>query len=144
MLDTAVLISNETELNELLANITDKSFQDFISRFDTKWWLHHITNLLFFVNHLKRAPLGVPLPLPNFIKHNRGLINVSGDENLCFFRCLAISKGADKYCCEIKAKDLFWQYIRNVDIHTFNGITVDDLILIEDLFKINITIYNLN
>ena len=107
MLDTAVLISNETKLNELLANITDESFPDFILRPDTKWRLHQITNLLFFVSHLKRAPLGAPLPLPNFIKHNRGLINVSGDGNLCFFRCLAIFKGADKYRCEIKAKDLF-------------------------------------
>ena len=32
MLDTAVLISNETELNKLLGNITDESFPDFISR----------------------------------------------------------------------------------------------------------------
>ena len=85
MLDTAILISNETELNELLANITDESFPDFISRLDTKWRLHQITNLLFFVNHLKHAPLGALLPLPKFIKYNLDLINVSGDDNLCCF-----------------------------------------------------------
>ena len=85
MLDIAVLIFNETELNELLVNITDKSFPDFVSRPDTKWQLHQITNLLFFVNHFKRVLLGAPLPLPNFIKRNRGLINVSDGGNLCFF-----------------------------------------------------------
>ena len=58
MLDTAVLIFNETELNELLVNITDKSFPDFISRPDTKWRLHQITNLLFFVNHLETCTFG--------------------------------------------------------------------------------------
>ena len=81
MLDTAVMISNEAELNEFLAKIADKSFLDSFSRPDTKWQLHEITNLLFFVNHLKHAPLGAPLPQPNFVKYNRGLINVSGDEN---------------------------------------------------------------
>ena len=84
MQDTAGLISHKTELNELLANITDESFPDFISRPDTKRRLHQITNLLFFINHLKHAPLGALLPLPKFIKHNRGLINVLGDDTLCF------------------------------------------------------------
>ena len=58
MLNTAVLISNKTELNELLATITDKSFPDFILRPDTKWRLHQITNLLFSVNHMKCTPMG--------------------------------------------------------------------------------------
>ena len=47
MLDTAVLVSDETELNELLGNITDESFPDFISRPDTKWRLHQITICCF-------------------------------------------------------------------------------------------------
>ena len=85
MLDTAVLISNEAELNEFLAQIADEDFLDSLSRPDTKWRLYQITNLLFFVNHLKKVPLGAPLPLPNFVKYNRGLINVSGNENQCFF-----------------------------------------------------------
>ena len=90
MLDAAVLISNEAELNEFLSQIADENFLDSVSRPDTKWHLYQITNLLFFVNHLKQAPLGAPLPLPNFVKYNRGLINVLGDENQCFFLCLAI------------------------------------------------------
>ena len=81
MLDAAVLISNEAELNEFLAQIADENFLDSVSRPDTKWRLYQNTNLLFFVSHLKQAPLGASLPLPNFVKYNRGLINVSGDEN---------------------------------------------------------------
>ena len=144
MLDTAVLISNEAELNKLLAKIADEKFLDSIFRPVTKWRLHQITNLLFFVNHLKHALLGAPLPLPNFIKYNRGLITVSGDENICFFRCLAIIKGANIKYCEIKTRELFAQYAMNFEVHNFNGIAIDDLIQIEDLFKVNVSIYQLN
>ena len=144
MLDTAVLISNETELNELLAKIADEEFLDSMSRLDTKWRLYQITSLLFFVNHLKHALLGAPLVLPNFVKYNRGLINISGDENYCFFCCLAIFKGTSSGCCEAKTRELFAQYTMNFDVHNFNGIAVDDLISIEDLFKVNVSIYQLN
>ena len=144
MLDTAVLIFNEAELNKFLAKITDEDFLDSVSRLDTKWRLYQITNLLFFVNHLKHAPLGAPLPLPNFVKYNRGLINVSGYENQCFLRCLAIFKGANVRCCETKTRELFAQYAINFDVHNFNGIAIDDLIQIEDLFKVNVSIYQLN
>ena len=144
ILDTAVLISNEAELNEFLAKIADVDLPDFVSRSNTKWRLHQITNLLFFVNYFKHAPLGAPLPLPNFIKHNRGLINVSRDQNMCFFRCFAIFKGADKKRCETKAKELFAHYAMNFEVHGFSGVTIDDLIPIEDLFKVNIFIYQLD
>ena len=144
MLDAAVLIFNEAELNEFLAQIADEDFFDSVSRPDTKWRLYQITNLLFFVNHLKQALLGAPLPLPNFVKYNRGLITVSGDENLCFFRCLAVFKGADRLDCKTKTRELFAQYAMNFDVHNFNGIAIEDLIPIEDLFKVNVSIYQLN
>ena len=105
MLDAAVLISNEVELNEFLAKIADEDFLGSVSRPDTKWRLNQITNLLFFVNHLKHAPLGAPLPLPNVVKYNRGLMNVSSKENLYFFRCLAIFKGANNRYCEMKTRE---------------------------------------
>ena len=144
MLDAAVLISNEAELNEFLAQIADENFLDSVSRSDTKWRLYQITNLLFFVNHLKHVPLGAPLPLPNFVKYNRGLITVSGDENLCFLCCLAIFKGANNRYCKTKTRELFTQCAMNFDEHNFNGIAIDDLIQIEDLFKVNVSIYQLN
>ena len=144
MVDAAVLISNEAELNEFLAHITDEDFLDSVSRPDTKWRLYQITNLLFFINHLKQAPLRAPLPLPNFVKYNHGLINVSGNENQCFFCCLAVFKGADGRRYETKAKELFMQYAMNFDVHNFNGVAIEDLIPIEDLFKVNVSIYQLN
>ena len=144
MLDAAVLISNEAKLNKFLAQIADEDFLDSASHPDTKWRLYQITNLLFFVNHLKQAPLGAPLPHPDFVKYNRGLINVSGDENQCFFRCLAVFKGVNVRRCKTKTRELFTQYAMIFDVHNFNGITIEDLIPIEDLFKVNVSIYQLN
>ena len=144
MLDTAVLISNEAELNEFLAKIAVEDFLDSVSTPDTKWRLYQNMNLLFFVNHLKHARLGAPLPLPNFVKYNRGLITVSSDENLCFFHCLAVFKGADWLDCKTKTRELFAQYAMNFDVHNFSGIAIDDLVQIEDLFKVNVSIYQLS
>ena len=44
------------------------------------------------------------------LKYNCGLINVLGDENQYFFRCLAIFKGADRLDCKTKTRELFAQY----------------------------------
>ena len=68
----------------------------------------------------------------------------SGDENQCFFHCLAIFKGADRLDCKTKTRELFAQYAMNFDVHNFNGIAIDDLVQIEDLFKVNVSIYQLN
>ena len=72
-----------------------------------------------FCKSYKHAPLGAPLPLPDFVKYNRNLINASGNENQCFFRCLAIFKGANNRRCETKTRELFAQYAMIFDVHNF-------------------------
>ena len=39
---------------------------------------------------------------------------------------------------------MFAQYAMNFDVHNFNGIAIDDLIQIEDFFKVNVSIHQLN
>ena len=56
-------------------------------------------------------PLGLPIVLRDFIKFNRGLVNFSADDHLCFFRCLAMFQGTDTRYCEKAAKQLFLEYI---------------------------------
>ena len=47
------------------------------------------TNIIFYANSLKDAPLGGKVTFPDHRGlvnvYNRGLGNVSGDNNLCFF-----------------------------------------------------------
>ena len=94
MLDNAILISTESELKS-----SEQDFLANITRPDTKWRIVRITNVTFYVNKLQNAPLGAQCQLPDFIKVNHGLADVSGTENLCFFLCLAIFKGANPQRC---------------------------------------------
>ena len=88
MMETAYLISNRQELIEFLNALAEKSFFDKINRPDTKWKIVNIPNITFYVNHIKDAPLGAPVDLPDYIKNNYSLRNVSADGNLCFCYCL--------------------------------------------------------
>ena len=85
MLETALLISNRQELLDFLNSMAEESFIENIIRPDTKWKIIQISNITFYVNHLQDARLGAPIPLPDFIMNNRGLANVSAEDNLCFF-----------------------------------------------------------
>ena len=85
MLESALLISSRQELLDFLNSIAEKSFIENITRPDTKWKIIQISNLTFYINHLQDAPLGAPIPLPDFIMNNHGLANVSAEDNLCFF-----------------------------------------------------------
>ena len=98
----------------------------------------------FFVHDLKNAPLGGHLQLPDNIKFNRGLANVFGENDLCFFRCLAVFKGANPRRCETVCKELFSHFCSKYPVDVFPGIDFNDLPHIEDLFKINIGIYQLD
>ena len=66
-----------------------------------------ITNITFYVNTLKDAPLGAGASLPDYITNNHELAKVSGDDNLCFLRCLAVYQGANRHWCKREAKKLF-------------------------------------
>ena len=95
-----------------------------------------ISNITFYVNSLKDAPLGVGTSLPDYITNTHGLANVSGGDNLCFFRCLAVYQGADRHWCEHKAKKLFNDYCAYFSIVTndFVGVNLFHFIDLEDFF----------
>ena len=99
-----------------LTSLAEESFFNKINRPDTKWKVVDITNITFYVNHVKDAPLGAPVDLPNYIKNNHGLRNVSFSDNLCFFRCLAVHRGPNPYRCEQPAKNLFRAYCDRFDV----------------------------
>ena len=143
MLETALLISNRQELLDFLNSIAEESFIENITRPDTKWKVIQISNLTFYINHLQDAPLGAPIDLPDFIMNNHGLANVSAEDNLCFFRCLAIFRGADRRGCNRAAKQLFYEYCTHFDVSEFFGVSLFDFVELENFYKINIVAYEL-
>ena len=145
MMSTTRLISNCHELIQFLNALAEESFFDKINCPDTKWKVVDITNIIFFVNHLKDAPLGAPVDLPHYIKNNHGLRNVSTDENLCFFRCLAVYRGANPHWCKQPTKNLFYKYCAHFDVvpKDFAGVQLFDFIHLEDFFELNLLRMNL-
>ena len=62
--------------------MAEESFYNGLTHPDTKWKVVQISNITFYVNNLKDAPLGAGAPLPDYITNNHGLANVSGDDSL--------------------------------------------------------------
>ena len=68
---------------------------------NTKWTVHRITNISFYVYPLRDFPIGCQhTALPEYIKRNRAIIvgkeETATKDNLCLFRCLASHFGAKK------------------------------------------------
>ena len=66
-MEIACFISNRQELIELLNALNKESFFDKINRPDTKRKIVNNPNITFYVNHIKNAPLGAPVDLPDYI-----------------------------------------------------------------------------
>ena len=141
MLETALLISNKQELLDFFNSIAEESFIENITRPDTKWKIIQISNITFYIN--QDSPLGAPIPLPEFIMNNHGLENVSAEDNFCFFRCLAVFRGADRHRCNRAAKQLFYEYCTHFDVSEFSGVSLFDFVDLKNFYKINIVAYEL-
>ena len=105
ILEAALLTSNEKELLNFLNSLAEESFYDGLTRTDTKWKVVQISNISVYVSSLKDALLGAGASLPDYITNNHGLANSSGDDKLCFFRCLAVYQGTDRHHCKREAKN---------------------------------------
>ena len=81
VLDAAVTISSSNELEEFLHKTAAEDFLENFNRPDTKWKIIRITNLVFYINHLADAPLSGPVELPDFLTHNRGVVNHTANGN---------------------------------------------------------------
>ena len=128
---------------DFLNSIAEESFIENITRPDTKWKVIQISNLTFYINHLQDAPLGAPIDLLDFIMNNHGLANVSAEDNLCFFRCLAVFRGTDRRYCNRATKQLFYEYCTHFDVSEFSGVSLFDFVELENFYKLNIVAYEL-
>ena len=144
-LGSASQVSNRKELLNFLNSTAEESFYDGLTLPVTKWKVVQIFNITFCVNSLKDAPLGAGAPLPDYILNNHGLANLSGNDNLGFFRCLAVYQGADRRRCEREAKKLFNDYCAHFNIvpNDFVGVNLFNFVDLEDFFKINLITYEL-
>ena len=117
---------------------------------NTKWVLEIVTNATYFVYRLKDHPIGAGTKLPDFILHNQAIVSLVTNpntlkpytDNLCFFRCLALQKGSHRKVLERKTLELYKQFTDQTS-RDFKGIRLNELCDIEDLFSVNIVVYEL-
>ena len=118
---------------------------------DSKWTVHSVTATSFYINPLTEYPIGwCDHPLPDFIQNNHAIYPLVKDKyhhfqytDLCFFRCLALHQGGQLHALQTHTSQLFKKWLGSQDnlSSDFPGITFRDLELAEDLFKVNIDVF---
>jgi hypothetical protein len=152
--DVPHLIRTEEDLEKFLDELQGQDILEYIrqQRPDTKWVVHLLTNVTFYVNKLFDHPIGARLVLPDHILKNKAVAALVGgangpyEDNLCFFRCLAVHRGTpDVKALEVPAKTYYHQYLQQQDMTPadFKGVTLDDLVVLEQLFSLNVYVYDL-
>jgi hypothetical protein len=101
----------------------------------------------FYINKLIQHPIGARVVVSGFFLRKQGFVCLVGgyhgpyEDNLCFFRCLAVHRGApDGKALEVPAKTYYHQYLqyRQMTSKAFQGVCLDDLMVLEQLFQTNI------
>ena len=166
LLERPRLVTSVEDLRQLWEDISDIDLEERARqrRPTTSWRLLMVTNLTFYVFKLNGvARVGAPPAkgLPSFLLNNKSLIAMDKyrgktyTDSLCFFRCLAISLACQCPAtspCRCKAQDvsvtrtkeLYNQYRLKVelsdDAKTFSGVGFEDLMPLEELFGLRITV----
>ena len=149
LFDVPHLIRNEEDLDKFLADLSREDILEFIrqQRPDTKWVVHLLTNVTFYVNKIDARVV-----LPDHILKNKAVVALVGGshgpytDNLCFFRCLAVHRGAPNVkALETPTKPYYRQYLQQQDMTPadFKGVTLDDLVVLEQVFSLNVYVYDL-
>ena len=147
--DVPHCIRSEEDIDKCLAYLSRQDMLECIrqQRPDTKWVVHSLTNVAFYVNKLFDHPIGARVVLPDHILKNKAVVALAGGSygpytvNLCFFCCLAVHRGApDIKALETPTKTYYRQYLQQQD---FNGVTLDDLVVLEQVFNLNVYVYDL-
>jgi hypothetical protein len=117
--DVPHLFRTEEDLDKFLADLSRQDILEFTRqpRPDTKWVVHLLTNVTFYVNKLFDHPISARVVLPDHILKNKTVVAlVDGSHgpytyNLCFFICLAVHHGAPVTNVEVPAKTYYRKYL---------------------------------
>ena len=154
LFDAPILIQSRDDLVQIRDRIDGEDVFEFVRRQrpNTKWQLSMITNVGFYVYKLIDNPIGKPPPIPDWLKRKDSLqhhlTTSNGDikDEYCAIRAILASiknyssKSMQNVEREVK------QYVEKFETKfgcKYNGATRDDLFKLEELFKVNIFVYEL-
>ena len=152
LFESPFLVKDRTMFNTFLDTLVEQDPLEYAKMLspNSKCIVDEITNVTFFVYHIRDHPIGAALKLPEYITQNRAIVSLSHTPNhatlykddLCLFRCLALHSGEHLKYMEKKVKSLYQEYT-DVPIKDFKGINLEQLHDIEDIYKVNIVVYEL-
>ena len=146
ILDQPLLISKFSDFEMFLNKVFEQDMLEKtrLSRPNSSLVVEVVSNITFFINKLKEHPIGCGINLPYFTGLNALLKNYKNEklysDNLCLFRCLALHTGCTLQNLKSKIKELFLCYCKFaiVDPSNFQGVTLHDLVQIENCFSLNV------
>ncbi|KAL8569285.1 hypothetical protein ACOMHN_029906 [Nucella lapillus] len=151
--DVPRLINNPTDFERFLQDFHDTDVLGHAKqhRPDSKWTVRDIAATSFYINPLPDFPIGCcDHALPDFIKNNPAINalekdehnNFSYEDSLCFFRCLALHRGATRHQLQRDTRVLFDQWKGHAEVsEDFRGMTLSQLKNAEDLFRVNVDVF---
>ena len=154
VLEQPFLVSNQDDLERAIQEISNIDFLEWVrqQRPNSKWVVDLVTNVTWFIWKLRDHPIGRGSHLPGYIAENHGIAPLDRNhntgklyqDNLCFFRCLALHNGCHTKNLERDTKHYYQQY-REAGLvkKKFNGVKLSELDELEKLYEVNIQVYNL-
>ncbi|KAL9961202.1 hypothetical protein ACROYT_G030103 [Oculina patagonica] len=147
-------IATAAELQQVRQTLEDIDILEFVrqQRPSSKWVVDTVTNITFYITKIRGHPIGCGCDLPGYLRNNPGLIALDRhrrtgrpfNDNLCFFRALALHNGCHTKNLERDAHHYYQVYRQaKPDIKKFCGVTFKELSDLEQLFEVNIFVYSL-
>ena len=133
---------------------------------NTSWKLRLLTNVSFYIykipgmENIGAGKRRAPKIFPAYLQNSKALRGVGQnfDDNLCFFRCLAVRMSctcSGDICKCVKRFDkferdtvhLYQEFVtksgQDVNVEGFPGMNYDDLLLAETIFNVRIVVYSM-
>ena len=156
LFDAPHMINNQDDFDAFLEDLLKEDILEWArqQRDNTKWIVICVSNMTVYVNKLPDHPIGcTDVHLPDYIRWNKAIIgmeqnmhgNVVYKDNLCFFRALAVHKGAPQLPSghfEEIVRSLFSELVGG-DPLQFEGVDLLDLPLYEKKLELNINVFKL-
>ncbi|KAJ8050966.1 hypothetical protein HOLleu_04358 [Holothuria leucospilota] len=124
-----------------------------LQRPNSKWVVETITNVTYFMYKIPDHPIGcITIDLPDFVKNNKSIVTLQRNrqtgkcyqDNLCLFKCLALFRGSSPKSLEKEAEKMCRFYSQGMDPKIFAGVRMKELNPLEELFKVNVVVYELS
>ena len=154
LFEHAITIADREDLLKIYKKVTnlDLATNYYLKKPSSQWVLAGLTNIEIYIFDMKDVPIGnPPTDLPGYIKKSKSINALTHDrrghhtfkDNKCFFRCLALHRGAKITGLELLTNRLMTDFENHTEKSFKNGVNISHLPAIEVLFHVSVNVYSL-